>query len=93
MINDKRVSISVTAVAAWLLWFMVAACMVAALVIHDHSVVHAFLIAAAGLAISTAAATLHIRSLLCTFSNHLRETFELGREVEREQQQRIRSVR
>lgn len=93
MIDDRRMTVSVTALAAWFLWLVVAVCMITAFLIHEHQVVHAFLIAAVGLVVATGAATVHIRAMLCTFMRNLRETFEMGREVEREQQQRIRSVR
>jgi hypothetical protein len=93
MINDRRMTVSVTSLVAWFLWLVVAICMVTALVIHEHAVVHAFLIVAVGLVVATGAATVHIRAMLCTFTRNLRETFEMGREVEREQHQRMRSVR
>lgn len=88
MMQDRHVDWSLTALLAWVGWGLVALTLLAAWTFSDH----ALMLSQIAACLSAAAATLHIRSFMCVFSQRMKTAFDLGREVERQHQTELRSV-
>lgn len=96
MLSDKHFDFSATMLVAWLLWAGVTACMVIMFVLAfaAEEVLAGLVFGTLGCALSAAAAVAQIRGFMCVFSHRMKAAFELGRSVEREQQEarELRSV-
>lgn len=91
--NDRLLNLSLTGFVAAIIWAAIVGCWVAmiALAVAGETV-DAILTGLVGGPLSAAAATIQIRGFFCKQGHLIQEAFQLGRQVEREQQESARGL-